>query len=35
MIKDQYKHYELTGKIIKCAKTVHRTLGNGFQEIIY
>lgn len=29
------KHKELTGKIIKCAMTVHSTLGNGFQEVIY
>ena len=25
----------LTYKIIGCAMTVHRTLGNGFQEVIY
>jgi len=25
----------LTGKIIGCAMSVHRTLGNGFQEVIY
>jgi GxxExxY protein len=35
MIKEQYKYSELTGKIIKCAMTVHSTLGNGFQEVIY
>jgi len=29
------KHEELTGRIIKCAMTVHSTLGNGFQEVIY
>src|SRR6185295_17366460 len=26
---------ELTGKIIGCAMEVHRSLGNGFQEVIY
>lgn len=26
---------ELTHKIIGCAMEVHRTLGNGFQEVIY
>jgi|SRR3989339_199100 len=35
MIKEEYKHSELTSKIIKCAMTVHSTLGNGFQEVIY
>ena len=35
MIKDQYKYSELTSKIIGCAITVHKTLGNGFQEVIY
>lgn len=35
MINEQYKHSELTAKIIGCAMTVHRALGNGFQEVIY
>jgi GxxExxY protein len=35
MIKEQYKHSELTGKIIGCAMEVHKFLGNGFQEVIY
>ncbi len=35
MINDQYKHSALTSKIIGCAMTVHKTLGNGFQEVIY
>jgi GxxExxY protein len=26
---------ELTHKIIGCAMAVHKTLGNGFQEVIY
>ena len=35
MIKKEYKHSELTEKIIGCAMKVHSTLGNGFQEVIY
>lgn len=35
MIKPEYKHSELTARIIGCAMTVHTTLGNGFQEVIY
>ena len=35
MIKKEYKYSELTGKIIGCAMTVHKSLGNGFQEVIY
>jgi GxxExxY protein len=35
MINEQFKYSELTGKIIKCAMTVHSSLGNGFQEGIY
>ena len=34
-INQQYKHSELTGCIIGCAMEVHKTLGNGFQEVIY
>ena len=26
---------DLTGRVIGCAMEVHRTLGNGFQEVIY
>lgn len=29
------KYGELTGKIIGCAMQVHKTLGNGFQEVVY
>ena len=35
MINEQYKYSELTSKIIGWAMTVHKTLGNGFQELIY
>jgi GxxExxY protein len=35
MINEQYKYSELTSKIIGCSMTVHKTLGNGFQEVIY
>jgi GxxExxY protein len=35
MINEQYKYSELTSKIIGCAMTVHKTLDNGFQEVIY
>ncbi len=35
MINKDYKHSELTGKIIGCAMKVHAAIGNGFQEVIY
>lgn len=35
MIKEEYKHSELTSKTIGCAMAVHKALGNGFQEVIY
>ncbi len=35
MINEQYKYSELTSKIIGCAMTTHKMLGNGFQEVIY
>jgi GxxExxY protein len=31
----EYKHSEITHKIIGCAMLVHSFLGNGFQELIY
>lgn len=34
-INEQYKYSELTSRIIGCSITVHKTLGNGFQEVIY
>jgi GxxExxY protein len=35
MIKQEYKYSELTSKIIECEMTVHKTLGDVFQEVIY
>jgi GxxExxY protein len=32
---EEYKYKELTHKIIGAAMQVHKTLGNGFQEVIY
>ncbi len=33
MINEMYKYSELTSKIIGCAMTVHKALGNGFTHI--
>jgi GxxExxY protein len=35
IVNRQFPESELTGKIIGCAMEVHKTLGNGFQEVIY
>ena len=35
MIYKEYKYSDITEKIIGCAMEVHRSLGNGFQEVIY
>jgi GxxExxY protein len=29
------KHEDITHKIIGCAMEVHKTMGNGFQEVVY
>ena len=34
-MKSKEEINELTHRIIGCAMTVHNTLGNGFQEVIY
>ncbi len=34
MINERYKYSELTAKIIGCAMTVHKTLGNGFTHLL-
>ena len=34
-IKPEYKHSDITSRIIGCAMEVHNILGNGFQEVIY
>ena len=34
-IKKEYKYSEITSKVIGSAIEVHKTLGNGFQEVIY
>lgn len=35
LIDPQYKYSDLTAKVINAAMTVHKFLGNGFQELIY
>lgn len=35
MNEKEYKHSDITGRIIGAAMKVHSTLGNGFQEVIY
>lgn len=35
MLRNEDEINKLTHKIIGCAMTVHSTLGNGFQEVIY
>jgi len=35
MKNKEFKYSDITGKIIGSAMEVHKTLGNGFQEVIY
>ena len=35
MTQKEYKHTEITEKIIGASFEVHKFLGNGFQEVIY
>ena len=35
MNEKEYKHSDITHKIIGAAMKVHSALGNGFQEVIY
>ncbi len=35
MVNEKYPESQLTAKIIACCMEVHRTLGIGFQEVIY
>lgn len=34
-VKAEYPQSQLTGRIIAAATEVHRTLGPGFEEVIY
>ncbi|MHC1736822.1 MAG: GxxExxY protein [Ignavibacteriaceae bacterium] len=35
LLNEEYLYKEITYKIIGCSMEVHKTLGNGFQEVIY
>lgn len=35
MVQTEYKHEKTTHTIIGAAMEVHKTLGNGFQEVVY
>ncbi len=34
-VKPEYKHSELSSRIIRCALKVHSHLGPGFPEVVY
>ena len=34
-VKDEYPLSDVTARILAAATTVHRTLGPGFEEVIY
>ena len=34
-VKDEYPLSDVTARIIAAATTVHRSLGPGFEEVIY
>jgi GxxExxY protein len=34
-VNSDYKHYDLTRKIIGCAMKVHSYFGSGFPEVVY
>ena len=34
-MQQDYKYYDITGRIIGAAMYVHNALGSGFQEVIY
>jgi GxxExxY protein len=35
VVNEKYKHSALTGRIIRCAIEVQKSLGSGFPEVIY
>jgi GxxExxY protein len=35
IMSHEFKHNDLTRRVIGCAMKVHSTLGGGFQEVIY
>jgi len=35
MVTSIFQHSDITKKIIGSAMQVHRTIGNGFQEVVY
>ncbi|RPI14712.1 MAG: GxxExxY protein [Ignavibacteriae bacterium] len=35
MENQTYPHSDITGKVIGCAMEVHKTMKNGYQEVVY